>query len=112
MVNSLKKQTQGDTMNIPPGIDRIPISDNSCRYRVRIRIKGHKPVSKNFKNLTHAKQWKRATEAQIEKGLYLSFAASEGHTLSDAIQRYKKEVLPHKPKDRKNKEEQKKFIYQ
>src|ERR1700730_12453492 len=49
MANSLKKQTQGDAMNIPPGIDRITIRDGSSRYRVRIRIKGHKPVSKNFK---------------------------------------------------------------
>jgi len=58
MTNSLKKQTQGDVMNIPQGIDRIPIQDGTCRYRVRIRIKGHKPVSKNFKLLNHAKQWK------------------------------------------------------
>ncbi|HEY2811006.1 MAG TPA: hypothetical protein VGJ00_06430 [Rhabdochlamydiaceae bacterium] len=62
MANSLKKQTQGDAMNIPPGIDRIQISDGSCRYRVRIRIKGHKLVSKNFKTLDHAKRWKRITE--------------------------------------------------
>ena len=51
MANSLKK-TQGDAMNIPPGIDRITISDGSHRYRVRIRIKGHKPESKNFKTFT------------------------------------------------------------
>ena len=39
-------------MNIPPGIDRLPLDDGTYRYRVRIRIKGHKPVSKNFKSLT------------------------------------------------------------
>lgn len=102
MANSLKKQTQGDTMNLPPGIDRIELKDGTTHYRVRIRIKGHKPVSKNFKTLTHAKQWKRVTEGQIEEGLYLSFSKADQYTLSNAIDRYRKEILPHKAKDYKN----------
>ena len=91
MANSLKKQTQGDAMNIPPEIDRIPIQDGSSRYRVRIRIKGHKPVSKNFKTLSHAKQWKRVTEGQIEKGLYVSFSKADQYTVAGAIRRYRDE---------------------
>ena len=102
MANSLKKQTQGDTMNLPPGIDRIELKNGTVRYRVRIRIKNKKPVSKNFKTLTHAKQWKRVTEGQIEKGLYVNFSKAEQYTLSDAILRYRKEVLPHKRKDQRN----------
>lgn len=69
MVNSLKKITQGEAMNLPPGITRIILKDGTIAYRARIRIKGHKPVSQNFKNLTHAKRWKRVTEAKIEQGL-------------------------------------------
>jgi integrase len=102
MANSLKKQTQGDAMNLPPGIDRLPTQDGIPRYRVRIRIKGHKPLSKNFKSLTHAKQWKRVTEGQIEKGLYVSFSKADQYTVGAAIDKYLKEVLPHKPKDSKN----------
>jgi integrase len=102
MANSLKKQTQGDTMNIPPGIDRLPLHDGTCRYRVRIRIKGHKPVSKNFKSLTHAKRWKPVTEGQIEKGLYVSFSKADQYTVADAIRRYRKEILPHKTNDGRN----------
>ncbi len=102
MANSLKKQTQGDAMNIPPGIDRIRISDGSYRYRVRIRIKGHKPVSKNFKTLHHAKQWKRVSEGQIEKGLYVSFSKADQYTVADAIRRYRKEILPLKTNDGHN----------
>ena len=99
MTNSLKKRTQGDVMNIPPGIDRTTTQDGACRYRVRIRIKGHKPVSKNFKTLNHAKQWKRVTEGQIEKGLYVSYSKADQHTLTDAIHRYQKEILPSKTND-------------
>ena len=102
MANSLKKLSQGDTMNLPPGIDRIELKDGTVHYRVRIRIKGHKPVSKNFKTLTHAKRWKRVTEGQIEKGLYVSFSKAEQYTVSDAISRYRKEILPNKLKDYRN----------
>ncbi|HEY4830966.1 MAG TPA: hypothetical protein VIH61_00170 [Waddliaceae bacterium] len=102
MTNSLKKQTQGEVMNIPPGIDRREATDGTVTYRVRIRIKGSKPISKTFKNLTHAKQWQRTTEAQVEKGLYLSYAEAEQHTLAQAIDRYDKEVLYRKPKDARN----------
>ncbi len=102
MANSLKKQTQGDAMNLPPGIDRLTLDEGAPRYRVRIRIKGHKPLSKNFKNLTHAKQWKRITEGQIEKGLYVSFSRADQYTVSHAINRYRKEILPYKTKDGNN----------
>ncbi len=69
MANSLKKQTQGDAMNIPPGIDRLPLKDGTYHYRVRIRISGHKPISKSFKNLTHAKQWKRYNRKVVDEGI-------------------------------------------
>lgn len=102
MANSLKKLNQGDVMNLPPGIDRFATKDGDCRYRVRIRIKGHKPISKNFKSLQHAKQWKRATEGDIEKGLYVSFSKAEQHTLADAINRYERDILPLKQNDYDN----------
>lgn len=37
MTNSLKKQTQGEVMNIPPGVDRREAADGTVTYRVRIR---------------------------------------------------------------------------
>lgn len=89
-------------MNLPPGIDRLTLEDGTPRYRVRIRISGHKPISKSFKNLTHAKQWKRITEGQIEKGLYVSVSKADQHTVSQAIIRYRKEILPSKTKDGHN----------
>ncbi|MBI5273069.1 MAG: site-specific integrase [Chlamydiia bacterium] len=89
-------------MNIPPGIDRFPLQDGTCHYRVRIRIKGHKPVSKNFKSLTHAKRWKRVTEGQIEKGLYVSFSKADQYTVANALRRYRKEILPLKTNDGDN----------
>jgi len=102
MIRSLRKQGHGDSANIPPGIDRMITQDGSCRYRVRIRLKGQKPISKNFKNLTHAKQWKRMVEGQIEQGLWNHFPIGNRHTCQDAISRYRKEILPNKIKDFRN----------
>ena len=49
MADSLNKQSQGDAMNIPPGIDRISTKDGDCHYRVRIRIKVINPYRKLLK---------------------------------------------------------------
>ncbi|MEZ5315627.1 MAG: hypothetical protein R3E91_05420 [Chlamydiales bacterium] len=62
MTNSLKKQTQGEVMNIPPGIDRREHPNGTVTYRVCIRIKGKTPISKTFKTLTHAKQYPKLKE--------------------------------------------------
>jgi len=92
----------GVIMNIPQGIDRRISKSGEVTYRVRIRIKNNRAISKTFKNLTHAKRWKRLTESAIEKGEYLGHAIAESKTLSNAIDKYLEEVLPYKPKDAKN----------
>ena len=101
MTNS-EKLHSGVVMNIPQGIDRRVAKNGDVSYRVRIRIKGHPSFSKTFRNLTHAKQWQRVTESSVEKGEYLHHTVGKVKTLSDAIERYLAEVLPHKPKDAKN----------
>lgn len=85
-----------------PGIDCRFNKDGSTTYRARCRYKGHTFVSKTFKNLTLAKKWKRETDALIQQDLYLAHSKAEKHTLCEAIDRYCKEVLPHKPKNAKN----------
>lgn len=35
-------------MNIPPGIDRLPLKDGIYHYRVRIRISGHIKLLNNL----------------------------------------------------------------
>ncbi|MDN3508709.1 MAG: site-specific integrase, partial [Candidatus Neptunochlamydia sp.] len=89
-------------MNIPQGIDRRVAKNGKVSYSVCIRIKGHQSFSKTFKNLTHAKQWKRITESSVEKGEYVHHSVGKEKTLSDTIEKYLIEVLFHKPKDAKN----------
>ncbi len=101
MTNTEKSQS-GAVMNIPQGIDRRVTKSGEVSYRVRIRLKGHLPVSKTFKNLTHAKKWKRITESSIEKGEYFKECISTSKTLGEAVDKYIEEFLPYKPKNGRN----------
>ena len=78
------------------------IRDGTYGYRVRVRVKGHPPVIKIFSSLTLAKKWKKDTEVEIDKGRYFERAEAQKHTLSEAVDRYIKVILPSKPKNAKN----------
>ena len=55
-----------------------------------------------FKRLTDAKRWVQDTESAIREGRYFATAEAKRHTLGDLVDRYIKEVLPHKPKNSSN----------
>tara|TARA_R110002012_G_scaffold82942_2_gene209163 strand:- start:13755 stop:14858 length:1104 start_codon:yes stop_codon:yes gene_type:complete len=66
-------------------------------YRVMVRIKGMPPVQKSFRRKTDAQLWAQQTEAALRRGeLQNVLKPSTRHTLSEAIDRYKEEILPHK----------------
>src|SRR5258705_55263 len=65
-------------------------------YRVQIRRKGLKALSATFAKRADAVDWGNKTEAAVIENRF--FPEREKHTLSDAIARYRKEILPnHKP---------------
>ncbi len=68
------------------------------RFRVQIRVKGAKPVSRTFSRKTDAKKWASETERDIESGLYSRVAEAKKHTVSEAIDRHIRDVVPQKPK--------------
>lgn len=67
-------------------------------YRVRIRTKGHPPVSKTFSQRTRAKKWASKTELEIEEGRYFKTIEAQKHTFGQLVDRYIQDVLPDKPK--------------
>jgi integrase len=70
--------------------------DGKTTYRVKIRIKGHPPQSASFDRLTDARRWAQSTESAIREDRYFKTAEAKRHTLSEAIARYKSEVMPGK----------------
>ncbi|MCH8979256.1 MAG: site-specific integrase [Armatimonadetes bacterium] len=70
-------------------------------YRVLVRMKGHPSASASFLRKTDALRWAQDTESAIRQGRYFKSAEAKKHTLAELIDRYVKDVLPHRPKGEK-----------
>src|ERR1035437_1722630 len=81
-------------------IEKRTTADNKTSYRVKIRMKGEKPVTATFDKLTDAKSWEKQTETEIKQGRYFQKAEGRKHTLGDLITDYLPEA--EKKKDSRN----------
>jgi hypothetical protein len=70
--------------------------DGKTVYRVKIRRKGYPSQSETFTRLTDARKWAQMTEAAIDEGRHFKATEAKRHTLADLIDRYLRDVLPHK----------------
>jgi integrase len=74
------------------------VNASGVSYRVKVRLKGYPPQTASFERLTDAKNWAKITEGAIKEGRHFKTSEAKRHTLTEAIERYKKQVLPSKPK--------------
>src|SRR5712691_6762341 len=65
-------------------------------YRVRVRRKGTPPQTATFSKLAAAKRWAQMTEGQVIEGRPFPSTKPTPHTASETIERYLREILPHK----------------
>jgi len=77
-------------------IDKRQDSDGKPVYRVRVRHKGTPPQTASFTKLSDAKKWAQVTEGAVLEGRHFPSTKPTRHTLAEALDRYEKEVLPHK----------------
>ncbi len=70
-------------------------------FRVRVRLKSARVATASFRRRTDAVKWAQSTEAAIREGRYFRTSASKRYLLSDAIDRYEREILPQKPRGAK-----------
>lgn len=77
-------------------------ADGSFSYHVQIRVKGTPPVTETFERKTDAKRWAEQTETAIRERRYFKVFEAQRHTLADAIDRFIKDVLPNRPKQRRD----------
>lgn len=71
-------------------------------YDVQIRLKNQKAVNDSFKTLREAKLWAQKTELEMREGRSGLITESRKKTLTDAIERYRKYVLPGISKSRRD----------
>jgi integrase len=69
---------------------------NGVSYRVDVRLKGFPSQRATFKRLTDARKWAQHTESAIRERRYFKTAEARKHTLTELIERYKKDILPNK----------------
>ena len=77
-------------------IDQRLGPDGTKVFRIRVRRKGYATQTATFAKLSEAKQWLQSTETAIREGRYFQKSAAKTHTLTDVINRYLREILPHK----------------
>ena len=75
---------------------RKRVNETTIKYQARVRVSNHPTITKTFNLRSHAIQWARETEIQIEKGDLNSGYKPTKETLADALERYLKEITPRK----------------
>lgn len=66
------------------------------QWRARVRVKGYPDQSRTFMYREDAEKWARATERELETSGFVDRREAEKTTLRDVLERYAREVTPHK----------------
>ncbi|MGF6858344.1 hypothetical protein [Paraburkholderia sp. CI3] len=72
------------------------ISQRGAYWRAEIRRRGHKPVYRTFDTKQQAQKWARRVEGEMDAGMYTDRSESERTTLREALERYRRDIVPEK----------------
>jgi len=72
------------------------ISQRGAYWRAEIRRRGYKPVYWTFGTKQQAQQWARRVEGEMDSAAYLDRSESERTTLREALERYRRDIVPEK----------------
>jgi hypothetical protein len=64
------------------------------QWQAQIRKRGYPLQTKTFDTKAAAETWVRATEYEMDQGLFVSRAEAESTTLGELLQRYLENVTP------------------
>jgi integrase len=77
-------------------IERRTSKNGQLVYRVKMRRRGSLPQTATFTKLSKARKWAQVTEGAAIEGRHFQTSEAKRHTLADLIERYIRDVLPHK----------------
>ncbi len=75
-------------------IEKRRAADGAITYQVKVRLKGCPTQTEIFTRLTDAKRWATQMEGAILDGRHFPADEVKRHTVGEAIDRYRAEVLP------------------
>jgi integrase len=73
-------------------------------WQAQIIRRGHERQYKTFDTKAEAEAWARQIEGGMDRGVFVSRAEAESTTLSEALERYEREVMPRKKPTTANRE--------
>jgi len=85
-------------------------NDNFVSYEVQIRKKGQATQTKTFRNRADAEKWGRMIESEMDRGVFVDRGEADSTTLSEALERYLKDVTPHKKGEKRESARIKKWL--
>jgi integrase len=65
-------------------------------WRVKVRRAGLPAQTKTFNSRTHAQQWARSVESDLDKGIVVDRRTAQRLSLAEVLERYRREVTPTK----------------
>lgn len=65
-------------------------------WQTHIRRRGYPAQVRTFDKKAEAQAWAAEVESELARGVFVSRAEAEGTTLTEALDRYEREVTPHK----------------
>ena len=68
----------------------------SGNWRAIVKRNGHERITRTFDTKGEAEVWARSIENEMDRGVFVSRKEAENTTLSDALDRYEREVIPGK----------------
>lgn len=72
------------------------VRTESNTWKALVRKTGWPPTSKTFRTKRDAEDWSRRVEDEMTRGVYIQRTPSEKMTLTEALVRYEKEIIPTK----------------
>lgn len=82
-------------------IEKRRTKDGKIQYRVKIRLKGFPSQTSTHERIADAKRWAQDVESAIRDGRHFKTTEAKKHTLGELVDRYIRDVLPHKEKSKK-----------
>ena len=67
----------------------------SGSWQALVKKKGYGQIGRTFDTKADAEDWANVTEAEMTRGIFVTRIESENTTLSEALDRYISEILPH-----------------
>ena len=68
----------------------------SGTWQAQVRRRGYETLSRTFDAKKDAQDWARQVEHEMDRGIFFDRTEAERTTLADALERYRREVVPEK----------------